>query len=547
MTTTTTASGRRRRVVDHADAARHRLATRPARPRAQAARRSSRPITPIVVACHTRRRAELPPFEPERAEHRQVLAAHPHGRHQRVDDGQRGEEGEEARQGPRAAPRTSRRLFTSEGSRGSNTSVPVASASSALATAGSTPSAQSISTSALISSGAEIRSKSSRPSSTPRPGSAPLVDHREDGRADHGGAQRAGQRPRPRPRRPCSAPALSRVVVPSATSRRPWLMALEQRERHVALERLEGVGVDLLATDDATSRPPPRPTAASTSGVLEELHRLPPASTSPLKPETERVERRAVAGRRVRRAASTLATNTTTATRPVDAEHHAEQRGSHGRRRCRRGARAPCPPRSWPAVRGSSDRSAPASRRAGPLARWRVACPARRTADDGRSRRQEPARRRRWRRSRATTTAPSTSTPGSGSARPATPTGISGDARTLDDDRDERPEDGDGDGRGDRGRPPAPTRSCPSAASHRSLDSWRRSGAPAPGATATTPASAATSAHRASAATMTSMLDSIFRSTSVAGVISSGASAEHLPQGRGDRLDVGGAAVEAHG
>ncbi len=64
-------------------------------------------------------------------------------------------------------------------------------------------------------------------------------------------------------------------------------------------------------------------------------------------------------------------------------------------------------------------------------------------------------------------------------------------------------------------------RVIPSAASHRSLATWLAKCRVRVCAIATPPANAATSAHSASAVTMTSMPDSIFRSISDAGVISS--------------------------
>ena len=144
----------------------------------------------------------------------------------------------------------------------------------------------------------------------------------------------------------------------------------------------------------------------------------------------------------------------------------------------------------------------------------------------------------------STSTGASTATPGSGSARRAMPTGISGDASTLSTTASSAP-------RTRHGSTVAVLRRDPLASGHAQRGEPAVAGLLAGEvprracATATAPASAATSAHSASAVTMTSMLDSILRSTSDAGVISRGCASEHLPQRRGHLVDVGGATAEA--
>ena len=87
---------------------------------------------------------------------------------------------------------TSGRLFTSDGRRGANTSVPVASASSSLATAGIDavgPDDEHVGVD-LVGGGDALEVLAAQQHAST--GRAPLVGHGEDGGADDGRPERAG-------------------------------------------------------------------------------------------------------------------------------------------------------------------------------------------------------------------------------------------------------------------------------------------------------------------------------------------------------------------
>ena len=144
-------------------------------------------------ACHASVGAQLPPLEPERAEHRELLTSHPHRRHERVDDRER-----RRARARNAARARGQRLHLRQVVHVRREAGPEHLRPRAPPRAprwrppASTPSAQSIDDVGvdLVRVGDPLEVLAAQQHAPA--GRAPLVDHREDGGADHRRPQRAG-------------------------------------------------------------------------------------------------------------------------------------------------------------------------------------------------------------------------------------------------------------------------------------------------------------------------------------------------------------------